>query len=275
MVNVIATRKLRPWSPSGGWGAAVATRSIAWAAAHVCTSANGWGLPDHRVDLAALHALDQAWTARGDTFDAGFDAGTTVWDALQTVLRAGRTAPIQQRGIVRFVRDEAKTIPTSFFGPRNIVKGSFSIKYTLPGEETADAVEISYFSAKTWKPARVTAKVTAGAAIKPAKVKMLGVTNRDHAHREGWFLAACNLYRRRNVTFRTAAEGLSCAYGDLIMVSHPMPAWGQGGDVLGWDDGAAVLTLSEPPRWTPGATHYIALRRPATTAWPVPSASSR
>jgi len=50
-----------------------ATRSIAWAFADAARARYGAGLRDARIDLAALHALDQVWESRGDRFDGVFD----------------------------------------------------------------------------------------------------------------------------------------------------------------------------------------------------------
>ncbi len=78
-------------------------------------------------------------------------------------------------------------------------------------------------------------------------------------------MAAANRYRRRIVTFRTELEGLIPTYGDLIAITHDLPRWGQGGEVVGVD--GRTLTLSEPVEWeaeeetAESPTHYIALRR--------------
>ena len=102
--------------------------------------------------------------------------------------------------------------------------------------------------------------------------------------REGLYMAAANRYRRRIVSFRTELEGLIPTYGDLIAITHDLPRWGQGGEVV-----AAVgrtLTLSEPLEWNAGEetaagtgtataeppVHYIALRRRdggLSGPWPV------
>ena len=78
------------------------------------------------------------------------------------------------------------------------------------------------------------------------------------------------------MTFRTELEGLIPTYGDLIAVTHDLPRWGQGGEVV-----AAVgraLTLSEPLEWESGGeaaeppVHYLALRRrdgSLSGPWPV------
>ena len=258
MINVIATRKLPVWA-ANGWSAPQPTRSIAWAFADACKAQYGGKLADARIDLAALTTLDAIWTTRGDTFDAVFDTSMTVWEALSRIARCGRAVPIQQGGIVRIIRDQPQAIPVAMFGPRNIVKGSFKIKYVMPGEDTADAVTVEYFSSRTWKPDETTAKLPDSQGDNPAKVNLFGCTAKDHAQREGLYIAANNRYRRRLVTFRTELEGMIPTYGDLVAITHDMPRWGQGGEVIGHQ--GDLLALSEPLEWTEGATHYLALRR--------------
>ena len=86
-------------------------------------------------------------------------------------------------------------------------------------------------------------------------------------------MAAANRYRRRIMTFRTELEGLIPTYGDLIAITHDLPRWGQGGEVVEAD--GRKLTLSEPLEWQAGEktadatgtataeppVHYLALRR--------------
>ncbi len=150
LVNAIVTRKLPVWDPEVGWSEPWATRSLAWAFADAARSRYGAGLVDARIDLEALHALDAVWETRGDRFDAVFDQGLTVWEALTRIARCGRSLPFLQGGILRIARDAPRTHPVALFGPRNIVKGSFRVQYVMPGEDTADAVTVTYFSERTW-----------------------------------------------------------------------------------------------------------------------------
>ena len=260
LVNCIVTRKLPVWDPATGWSAPQPTRSIAWAFADAARAAYGAKLPDWRIDLAALHALDSIWQARGDRFDGVFDQALTVWEALTRIARVGRAVPFLQGGVLRIVRDQPQTLPVALFSPRNIVKGSFKIQYLMPGEDTADAVTVEYFSARTWKPDEETVALPDSAAEQPAKVSLFGCTDVELARREGLYMAAANRYRRRLITFRTELEGLIPTYGDLIAVAHDLPRWGQGGEVIGWEPGTRTLTLSEPLEWDTG-THWIALRK--------------
>ncbi len=287
LVNVIVTRKLPVWDPEAGWSEPRATRSLASAFADAARSRYGAGLDDARIDLDALHALDAVWQSRGDRFDAVFDQSLTVWEALTRIARCGRALPFLQGGIVRIARDAPRALPVALFGPRNIVRGSFRVQYVMPGEDTADAVTVTYFSERTWTPDEVVAALpdsATEAADKPATVDLFGCTGPEQAMREGLYMAAANRYRRRIVTFRTELEGLIPTYGDLIAITHDLPRWGQGGEVTAVD--GRTLTLSEPLEWDAGEetaagtgaatagppVHYIALRRRdggLSGPWPV------
>ncbi len=280
LVNVIVTRRLPEWDPETGWSTPQPTRSLAWAFADAARAKYGAGLENARIDLAALHALDQVWQSRGDRFDAVFDQGLTVWEALTRIARCGRALPFLQGGILRIARDAPRTLPVALFGPRNIVKGSFRVQYIMPGEDTADAVTVTYFSERTWRLDEIVATLPNSeadvVADKPAKVELFGCTGADQAMREGLYMAAANRYRRRIMTFRTELEGLIPTYGDLIAITHDLPRWGQGGEVVAADGRA--LTLSEPLEWESGGeaaeppVHYLALRRrdgSLSGPWPV------
>lgn len=260
MVNCIVTRKLKTWSPLSGWSpSAEATQSIAWALADILKASYGANLADKSIDLEALHRLDQIWNSRGDTFNAVFDSKLTVYEALSRVAKVGRAISFIQGGIVRFVRDEPKTIPVALFGPRNIMKNSLSIQYIMPSEDTADSVCVEYFSEKTWKTSEVTGTFEGATADKTATVELFGCTNKQQALREATYMALANRYRRRIVTFTTELEGLVPSYGDLIAITHDMAHWGQGGEILAKD--GLKLTLSEPVVFANSEPHYLALRK--------------
>ena len=261
LINCIVTRKLTVWSADSGWSMPVPTRSIAWAFADILRASYGAKLPDARIDLAALAQLDQVWADRGDQFDGVFDQQVTVWEALTRMARCGRAVPFLQGGIVRLVRDEARLLPVALFSPRNIVKNSLKIQYVMPGEETADAVTVEFFSSRTWKPDEVTVSLPGSSSTNPAKLRLFGCTTEAHAVREGLYLAAANRYRRRIITFRTELEGLIPTYGDLIAIAHDMPSWGAGGEIVAWEADTYTATLSEPAAFVAEQPHVMALRR--------------
>lgn len=181
LVNCVVTRKLKTWSPNSGWSGLTPTRSIAWALADILKADYGAKLTDKSIDLNALYQLERKWSVRGDTFNGVFDSKLTVYEALSRVAKVGRAVAFIQGGIVRFVRDEPKTIPVALFGPRNIVKNSLSIQYIMPSEDTADSVCVQYFSEKTWKTSEITGTFSGSASDKTAMVELFGCTNKEQA----------------------------------------------------------------------------------------------
>lgn len=260
-IGVIATRKLPIWNPTTGWSAPVATRSIAWAFADAARADYGGKLADALIPLAQLYALDSIWTARGDTFDGRFDNTVALWEGLTQIARVGRAKPYQQGGAVQIVRDQAQSVPVAMFSPRNTVRGTLKIDYLMPTEATADAVTVQYFDAATWSNAEVTAALPGSVSATPVKVQLFGCTSHDQAYREGMYIAACNRYRRKPITFTTEMEGFIPTFGDLVAVSSERLTRAQAGEINGWDSVTRTLTLSEPVTWTAGQTHYFGLRR--------------
>ncbi|SEO64564.1 host specificity factor TipJ family phage tail protein [Nitrosovibrio sp. Nv6] len=254
-VNLIAKRKLPIWGGTS-WGPPTHTRSIAWALAYICKTR----LADSHYDLDWLLAKDATWTARGDNFDAIFDAEMTFGEALSATARAGRAKWFQHGMMVRFFRDEPASMPVALFNMRNTVRGSFKTDYLMSGDETADSVIVEYFDETTWTPKEVLCQLPGHSADKPARLKLFGVINRDHAWREGMYEAATNRYRRMLPSLTTEMEGFIPLPGDLVALQRDRPGWGQSGDVMAYDPVTKTLTLSEPLVWTTG-THYFGFRK--------------
>lgn len=257
-INVICTRKLPIWNGST-WSANTATSNPAWALADIARAEYGANLDDSRIDLDGLLTLAGTWSTRTDECNIIFDSQATIWEAMTTVARTGRAFPFIQGGVLRFFRDQAETVPVGMFTPRNIVKNSLRLSYTMPSEESADAVDVEYFDALVWKWKTVRAALPDSTSAKPVKVKLPGVTNRNQAWREGMYMAACNRYRRRFVNFSTEMEGFIPSIGDLLTVTHDMPTWGQSSEVVDFDDTTSQITLMDDVTFTSG-THYLAWR---------------
>lgn len=259
-VNLIATRKLPAWNGST-WTDYTDTRSIAWAAAYCCKEA---GLPDARVDLDYLLYLDAVWSSRGDECNGRIDSTLSFWEALTKICAAGRCKPYQQGGIIRFHRDQHQEIPVSMFSTRNIVRNSFSVQYIMPSEDTADSVKVSYFDADVWKQRQVLAALDGSSGVSPAKVQLDLVTSRNRALENGLWQAACNQRRRKIISFQTEMDGFIPSYGDLVLIQHDMPAWGQGGEIIDAYtdiDGRLVILTSDVLEWEDGTSHYIAMNK--------------
>lgn len=243
--NVIQTAKIPVWD-GNTWSAPQNNNNIAWVAADILRNTlYGAGLPDSRIDLSKLLYLSQIYDQRGDEFNGVFDTKKTIWDAVSSVLRAGRTQPLMIGGLVTFVRDEQATLPKALITPRNIIKDSFSMNHILYSDDSPDSVIVEFFDGETWRQNEVLCKLPESQADKPARIKMFGVTSRDQAWREGIYQAAVNLYRRVFSSIDMEMEGRLLLRGDTIMLSHDLPQWGFFADIDSWDPDTRTVTLSE------------------------------
>lgn len=262
-ISGIWRRKLRTWSAAGGYGPEIETRNPAWARLDKLTNATyGDGLADARIDLQSHADLAAIYDARQDRFDALFDSRVTSIDADRTICMAGRAVPFQRAGVCTLTRDQAQTVPVTAYSGRDILPGSMSIGYALATEVTADAVVVEYFDNRSWDWRQITCK--APGVTTPANAviqRIVGITGSKHAEREGLYLAAQNVYRRKFPKFTTEMQGLLPAYGSAVLFHPALPGWGQEGDVCFWTPGTLVMGLSEPAQFTSGALHYISIRR--------------
>lgn len=260
-LGVIATRMLPTWNGTA-WTEPQMTQSPAWAFADIFRNTDyGRGLPDSRLNLAHLLQLAGTWGTRGDTFSGVFDSSITVWDAATSVARAGRALPMYYAGVIDVIRDQPQAVRKAMFSPQNITKGSWSADYVLHDFDTPDYVIVEYIDGDTWKPAEVDCALPGSQKLKPERVKLFGCTNRNHAWREGMYMAASHRDRRRFITFTTELDGHIPQYGDLVAVSHDVPAWGYSGVVTGYIAATGTLNLSEAVPFVTGTTYQIALRR--------------
>lgn len=275
-IAAVVVRKLRTWSPGGGWTSPVETRSIAWALADKWSNAvYGDGLDDSRMGLAELYALDQTWTARQDRFDYEFTGrmDSAAGDAL--IAAAGRATVIRRNGIRTVVRDESKPLPVTVFSSRSINPGTVSIDYGQSTDDTFDGLVIEFLSNRTkiWTDIECPAPGYSATLptdpsfdpdlpvmSRPMRLPLRGVTGYYHAFREGRFLASALKYRRKPCRWQTEMKGLLPAYGSPVSWAPPLHGYAQAGDVVD-GDGAPLLELSEPPQWVDGASHFISIER--------------
>lgn len=244
-INTISTRKLATYD-GNTWGNAIATRNPVWAFADIVTADYAMALPQNRIDADQLFQLASVFDARDDRFDAIYDGQQPAWEALTQIARVGRSMPYLQGGNVYMTRDSQQDIPVAMFTMRNIVKNSLKLSYLLPSEETADAVDVEYWDNGVFQQKVVRSALPDSTESTVVTRQLFGCSSRAQAYREGMYMAACNRYRRRMVSFQTEMEGFIPTVGDLIAIQHDMPQWGKGGEVVAYDANTLTATLSEP-----------------------------
>ena len=257
-INLFATRKLPIWN-GVQWSNPVATRSAVWAMANIFRSIYGGNVTEDKFfDLDDFLLKDQQLNAEGRTFDWTFDTRGTVWEDAATVCRAVRGRPLLRGSIITIALERSKTIPTAVFGPNNIVSGSLEWDIKIYNQNEYDGIEAEYVDPITWKSEVLVCALPDSGADYLEPMKFPGITNRDIAYREGMYEESKRRYNRENVTFSTGLEGHIPTWGDLILVQHDLPKWGQGGRLLAFQ--GLVLQLDSEVTFTTGEVHQVVLK---------------
>lgn len=216
-IQVQVTRKLPIWNGTT-WSANTATRSPVWAVCDILRNATyGGSLSDSRLDLATFLSYATTFNSRGDTCDLVIRGPSSVLEAAETALRAGRAQPLNLGRFWSMVRDEAKLSRRMFTG-REIVKGTTQVHYVLSPNEGAGDIILEYNKDGDPKQ-RYEVRATVGLeTTTPKRVSIEGITTWEHAWREAQYLAACDVYRRKTVTFQTSLSGRILRRGDPLSV---------------------------------------------------------
>lgn len=267
-LSVIATGKARVINSDGTFGAATATRNGALWLADLWTSETwGEGLPSSRVDMESLYQQSLKCDARQDRFDYVFDAAMNANAAAQLIASSMRCNSFVRAGVVRsLVRDERNDLPVTAFASRNTAPNSIVVTEKLPETGDPDGYIIEYFDNRAWSFAFPIECPCPGVTsmANPIRERLVGVTGRTHATREGIFRAAVLAYRRRTVEWVTEMEGMLPAFGSPVRVMPRVAGYGSNGDVAFWDAATLLMGVTEPPDWS-DAPLYVTLKRPNGT----------
>ena len=260
-ISILATRKIPTWDSD----VPVATRSPAHALYDKWTNTvYGDGLPIDRIDLDMLRHYHSVSQERGDLFDYVFENRSTSQEADQLIAKVMRCVALQRQGVKTIVRDELCEMPLTLFNPTNIVEKSVSLDYVQITEETTDGVIVEYFSSVSWDweevecpgPGRTYSNTSHDyynpalpVMENPARVTLQGITTREHAEREGLYLAYTNAMRRQFVTWTTELQGALVYYGAPVLLATTLYNMQQGGEIRDYDENTNTFEL------TNGVTH--------------------
>lgn len=258
LVSVEATRVL-PVRNGGAWAIETPTRDIVPWVIHV---AHSIGYTDDDLDMAELDRLHDVWSARGDKFDMVIDSSSTVKQTLLDALQAGFADFTIDRGLIRPVRDEPRTVMEHPYTPQNMTKG-LSRQFSALKPDDFDGVDVEYTDGKTWQKETVECRLPGDAGVRVEKLKLDGVIGRTQAWRIGMRRRMEQKYRRWSYSFGTELDALNSRYLSYVPLQDDVPGYGQSALMLSYDSG--IIESSEPFDWSAGGAHVVGIRRPDGT----------
>ena len=207
------------------------------------------------------------------TFNGGFDAETTVWEALLAVCQLGRAVPIPNgRGITLWI--DKPTTPTMTFTAGNITLDSFKETF-LPLEERATEIEVDFNNSENDynrdKFSVLNPNITS--KINKISMQLIGCTKPSEAWRHASYKLANNQYLLRTSTISASADAIGCVIGDVVNIAHEVPQWGYSGRLVSANSTsvtidrkvtiesgksyAAMIVYGNPSMVTYNGTNYI------------------
>jgi len=258
LVSVEATRVL-PVRNGGAWDVETPTRDIVPWVIHV---AHSIGYADDDLDMAELDRLHAIWSARGDYYDAAIESAGTVKQSLLEALQAGFADFTIDRGLIRPVRDEPRTVMEHPYTPQNMTK-PLTRQFSALKPDDFDGVDVEYTDGKTWQKETVQCRLPGDAGLRVEKMKLDGVTGKTQAWRIGMRRRMEQKYRRWSYSFGTELDALNSRYLSYVPLQDDVPGYGQSALMLSYDNG--IIESSEPFDWSAGGAHVVGIRRPDGT----------
>lgn len=258
LVSVEATRVL-PVRNGGAWDVETPTRDIVPWIIHV---AHSIGYTDDDLDMAELDRLHAIWAARGDRYDAVIDSAGTVKQSLLEALQAGFADFTIDRGLIRPVRDEPRTVMEHPYTPQNMTR-PLTRQFSALKPDDFDGVDVEYVDSRTWQKETVQCRLPGDAGLRVEKLKLEGVTGKTQAWRIGMRRRMEQKYRRWSYSFGTELDALNSRYLSYVPLQDDVPGYGQSALMLSYDSG--IIESSEPFDWSAGGAHVVGIRRPDGT----------
>lgn len=258
LVSAIVSRKI-PTRVAGAWTAPVVTRDIAPWIAYVAKSL---GYTDDDLDLDELDRLDAIWKARGDTYDNSTESATTAKEALNVALRAGFSELTVDRGLIRPVRDEPRTVFEHMYTPQNMT-APLQRQFQSYTPDDFDGVDVEYTDSRTWTVETVECRLAGDLGRRIEKIQVPGVTSRDKAWQIGMRQRRATKYRRYVYSFQTELDALNSRYLSYTALGDDVPGYNQSSILEAFAPMGAghLLVSSEPFNWAAGGVHMAGIRR--------------
>mgnify|MGYP000095394285 FL=1 len=246
----------------------------AWAAydlLHICRKIGGeyvvFGQPYGRIDYDAFNAWAEKCTLNKFTFNYIYDSATRLWDALKYPETVGRGKVIPAGTRFTCVSDYQSS-PVQLFTVANIKYGSFTEEFQGV-EARANSIELSFINKdKDYErdviPVYGDTYDESNSLTNPAQIELMGCTSLEQAYRHGKHYLRCNKYEVRTVTFEAFTDAIACTVGDIILVQHDVPEWGEGGRVVAVN--GQTITLDKEVTTQPGKQYQLLVRSNITDA---------
>jgi hypothetical protein len=177
------------------------------------------------------------------------------------------------RGQIRPVRDEPRTVREQMYTPQNCTE-VLTREFATVTPDDFDGVDVEYTDSRTWQVETVECRLPGDLGRRVEKIQVEGVTSRTRAWRIGMRARMAQKYRRYRYSTATELDALNSRYLSYVVMADDVPGYGKSAILEAYTalGGGFLLKSSEPFEWVPGADHVVGIRRPdGTVSGPYPA----
>lgn len=207
-------------------------------------------------------------SVRRHPFNGVFDTDQSLWQQLSLLGQMSRASLIQIGANYGVFVDQAED-PVQMFSVGNIVKDSFEMSWlNLDDRATQVDVEFADFtrSYRTDQPVTAIdpADIDNGTILKPTRIRLApGCT----VPAQAWHNANFRLQTAKKLLtsgkFTTGMAGIACRPGNVILLQHDVPSWGQGGRTLPGSTTTTLLLDREDLPFIGGSAYNVLVLQPS------------
>ncbi|WP_022851461.1 phage tail protein [Limisalsivibrio acetivorans] len=171
-----------------------------------------------------------------------------------------RATPVWEGDKLRIVIDKADT-PVQLFNMSSIVEDTFSESFTdvgsIPNQISAQILD----EEDNYKQATIAVydSERIGEPLNSKDIQLYGITSKSRAKREVAFALRKAKATKKIVSFEASWKAVVCQVGDLILLQHDTPQYGQGGEITSAT--ADSLGLDEDIELVEGETYTLRVQK--------------
>lgn len=205
-------------------------------------SANARALDDDRINLDKLADWHEDCAEAGREFNYSVDRAKPVALVLDDIAAAGRAARAIIDGKWTVIQDKLQIVPRQHFTPRN----SYGFQGERVFSDLPHGFRVRFLNRhKGWQPDEIIVYddgYDENNATKFEGLEPVGITDPDHAWKDGRYHIATARLRPETFSFNSDVEHIVCTRGDLIRLTHDVMLVGLGSGRIKSviDDGASI-----------------------------------
>jgi len=191
-------------------------------------------------------------------FNGVFDTTMTMWEAALKVASSAMASLIWDGNTISVVIDTVTT-PTQMFTVGNIVQDSFKITY-LPMQDRAAELEANFTNIEKDYERDTFSLVNPNITTLNNKVSLdlFGLVKPSEVWRILNHQLLCNEKLKRTIEIDVDVEAVVCQIGDVVLVQHDVPLWGDGGTIVSATSN--TVTLDKEVTLVAGHSYGIVVR---------------